>query len=216
MSNNESQTFLFDCNKDFYLFAAGTTSGMKASIDVPQEEYISIPSTDLNSIFSIDRSSVNPIFSPKNIFSTFITESEIGKEIEFPGIINPEFYSEINNSKRFLKLMDNWDNLGSKFYKLETWIKMKNFLLKIARDFYNHSSLLLPPPYINPSASGAFDLHWKTKDFELLLRIPEENDVLISFYGDNYKQIKIRGTLEVSKLKPLIEWITLYSKNDYP
>lgn len=209
MSKNESQTYLHNCNQDFYVFGVGTTSGMVASVDVPEEKYSSIPSTDLNLIFSIDRSSVNPLFSPKNTFSTFVSESEIGEEIEFPGIIN--LYSEINDSKRFLKFSDNWDDRGSKSYKLETWLKTKNVLLKIARDFYNHSSLILPTPYINPSASGAFDLHWKTNYFELLLRIPEEDDNPISYYGDNYKKIKIRGTLEVSKLQPLIEWITLYS-----
>ena len=132
-------------------------------------------------------------------------------EIKFDEkIFNSDFFNEMEDSKRFLELEDNWDDLGSKSYKLETWIKMKDFLIKIIKDFYNHSSLILPTPYINPGKGGAFDLHWKTEHFEILLRIPEEDEVPISFYGDNYKEIKIRGTLEVSKLEALIEWIRLY------
>lgn len=211
MTKNESQTLVYECDKDFYLFGADSTSSMDVSINIPLEDYIAVP-IDLNSIFSIDRSSVNPVFLPKNVFSTLISDSEIGEEIKFPSIIiNPEFFYEINESKRFIEIENNWDNLGSKTYKLETWLKMKDFLLKIAQAFYNRSSLILPVPYINPGKSGAYDLHWKTNNFELLLRIPEEYNVPISFYGDNYKNIKIRGTLEVSKLEPLIEWITLYS-----
>ena len=132
-------------------------------------------------------------------------------EIKFDEkIFNSDFFNEMEDSKRFLELEDNWDDLGSKSYKLETWIRMKDFLIKIIKDFYTHSSLILPTPYINPGKGGAFDLHWKTEHFEILLRIPEEDEVPISFYGDNYKEIKIRGTVEISKLEALIEWIRLY------
>jgi len=214
MIKNESQNLIYECDKDFYLFSAGSASNILVSINIQKEDFIPVPSIDLNSIFSIDRSSVNPVFLPKNAISTLITDSEIGEEIKLPSITNkvfdPEFFDEINESKRFLEIEDNWDDLGSKSYKLETWVKMKDFLVKFGRDFYNSSSLILPVPFVNPGKTGAFDLHWKTKNFELLLRIPEEDDVPISFYGDNYENIKIRGTLEVSKLDSLIEWIRLY------
>jgi len=202
MANSVSQTLVYKCDEDFYLFDAGNTSGTVVQVTIPQEDYIAVMSVDLNSIFTIDRSSVNPVFSPKNAVSTLISD-----EIK---VYDPEFFFEINESKRFLELEDNWDNLGSKTYKIETWNKMKDFLLNITHDFYNRSSLILPVPYINPGNSGAFDLHWKTKNFELLLRIPEENNVPISYYGDNYANIKIRGTLEFSKIESLIEWITSY------
>lgn len=214
MIENKSQNPIYEHDKDFDLFSAGSASNILVSINIQKEAYVTVPSIDLNSIFSIDRSSVNPDFSPKNAFSTLITYSEIGEEIKLPIItnkfFNQEIFDEINESKRFLELEDNWDDFGSKSYKLETWGKMKHFLLKFTQDFYNRSSLILPVPYINPGKGGAFDLHWKTKGFELLLRIPEEYNVPISFYGDNYKNIKIRGTLEVSKLDSLIEWIRLY------
>ncbi|KKN00377.1 hypothetical protein LCGC14_1138350 [marine sediment metagenome] len=214
MINNNSQNLIYECDKDFYLFSAGSASKILVSINIQKKDFIAVSSIDLNSIFSIDRSSVNPIFFPKNAISTLITDSEIGEEIKFPSISNkvfePEFFDEITESKRFLELEDNWDDLGSKSYKLETWVKMKDFLLKFAQDFYSRSSLILPVPYINPGKASAFDLHWKTKSFELLLRIPEEHNVPISFYGDNYENIKIRGTLEKSKLDSLIEWIRLY------
>ena len=45
---------------------------------------------------------------------------------------NSDIFNELKESKRFLDLEDNWDDLGSKSYKLETWNKMKNFLLKSA------------------------------------------------------------------------------------
>jgi hypothetical protein len=214
MVSNESQILLHECSKEFHLFGAGSALNMLRSFDNPKEYTIAVSNIDLNSIFSIDRSSVYPDFSTKNEPSTLIKDSEIGEEIELPSISNKifdsEIFKEIEDSKRFLELEDNWDDLGSKSYKLETWIKMKDFLIKFAKDFHNRSSLILPAPHINPGKAGALDLHWKTKNFEILLRIPEEDEVTISFYGDNYGKIKTRGTLEVSKLEALIEWIRLY------
>jgi len=201
MINDLSQTIdLYEYNEEFNLFEEDSSSGMRESI-----------SQDLEIFYSIDSSSVNPVFKLKNDFSTLISDFEIGEEIKFNVIpFDVDFFSEIYDSKRFINLKDNWDGLGSIGYKLETWIKMKEFLIRMAQEFYYISSLTLPTPYINLGKSGAFDLHWKTKKFELLVRIPEENEVPISFYGDNYKEIKIRGTLEITKLDALIEWIKLY------
>ena len=75
MDSNESQVLLYECNKEFHWFSTGSASNMTLSIDNPEAEHVALPSINLNSIFSIDRSSVFPDFSPKNEISTKIDEN---------------------------------------------------------------------------------------------------------------------------------------------
>src|SRR5579864_789949 len=65
-------------------------------------------------------------------------------------------------------LRDNWDDEGSQGYSVQTWKRIRSFLL-------NHASLSerqfrqkLPVPQINPADQGSIDVFWRLADRQLL------------------------------------------------
>jgi hypothetical protein len=59
-------------------------------------------------------------------------------------------------------------------------------------------------PTISPGPTGSIDIHWKTPKKELLINIPSDPKSPAQFYGDDYGQLCIEGTLIGSKLNALI------------
>jgi len=125
-------------------------------------------------------------------------------------ILFKDLFKEIEISKKILSFSENWDNEGSKGYEQRTWEKKVRFLTKVFKNFYDKYGLILPTPYINPGMDGDIDIHWKTEKFEIFLSIPENDDERINYYGDNYGDIRTKGTLDIDKLDSFLTWIKLY------
>lgn len=132
------------------------------------------------------------------------------KKLKLHDYLSVEFLNEIEAAKDFLGYENNWDGEGSKSYKKETLEKLNQFLLNISQEFFKINKKRIAAPYINPGMDGAIDLHWKTDKFELLLSVPESSDVPITYYGDDYKDNIIKGTLNIDNFGVILSWIKTF------
>lgn len=132
------------------------------------------------------------------------------KKLRIKDYLSVDFLREIESSKDILEYEDNWDREGSKKYKKETWIKLNQFNINVSKEFYLKYKKQIKTPYINPGMDGAIDLHWKTEKFELFLSFPERDDAPITYYGDNYRDNIIKGTLKTDNFGVLISWIKTF------
>ena len=87
---------------------------------------------------------------------------------------------------------------------------MVSLLMTLSREFHDRHGLIIHPPFINPGSEGAIDLHWQEDKFELLMSIPENDEIAINYYGDNYGKSRIKGTLEADDLDILLTFMKMY------
>lgn len=80
----------------------------------------------------------------------------------------------------------------------ETLSRASKFLISYAAEMLNKYQVAIPAPRILPGPNGTIDLHWKTPQKELLINIPSNDEAVVSFYGDDYGQMCIKGTLPLS------------------
>lgn len=98
----------------------------------------------------------------------------------------------------FLKLEENWDGSGAKAFDYETVVNAASFL-------FTHESMLmtkfkfpLSAPIPGPCHDGSIDLHWSNEKDELLINIKPNPNMVCEFYGDDKKDFKINGTINIS------------------
>jgi hypothetical protein len=114
----------------------------------------------------------------------------------------------ISASRPILELEDDWDGQGSPRYSEATWRRATEFLLRQANFARVSLAQELPVPKILPGPNASIDLHWKLADFELLLNIPSDAAQPATFYGDDYRNSCIRGTLDPSEeIRGLVVWL---------
>lgn len=65
-------------------------------------------------------------------------------------------------------------------------------LVSLATSLGNSS---FPLPDVNACPDGSIDLHWKRSGFELLMNVPPRKDALVTFYGDDYGDNVIKGSV---------------------
>jgi hypothetical protein len=102
----------------------------------------------------------------------------------------------ISDSRWMLRLEQDWDEEGSPPIDESTWRVAADFLRRQADSHWRRHSKIIPVPHITPGADGSIDIHWKTKQFELLVNIPSGPEFGAGFYGDNYGALKIKGVLD--------------------
>jgi hypothetical protein len=110
-----------------------------------------------------------------------------------------------------LELKDDWDDAGSVGYSGSTWNRAQVFLMRNALKLWRSHQTCFAAPKIMPGPEGSFDLHWKTKDRELLINVPAHAEDSISYYGDDNRE----GTVNAVRGKDLEsskdpEWIFLW------
>ncbi len=114
----------------------------------------------------------------------------------------------ITSSRGILDLNEDWDDQGSAAYKQATWQRACDFLerqTRLARETFRSN---LPAPRILPGPDGSIDVHWKTPRLELLVNIPEDQNKLATFYGDDFGNLAIRGNLNPAEAKTaLVAWL---------
>ena len=68
--------------------------------------------------------------------------------------------------------------------------------------------MVMPTPQINPGPEGSIDVHWKTRQFELLLNFPADPTLPAGFYGDDYGTLKIKGKMRTEGFNQgLLLWL---------
>lgn len=108
---------------------------------------------------------------------------------------NRELKAEIEQARTILKLADDWDEEGSPTYSKDTLDRAVAFLAAHSEQF-EKLRLHLPVPKISPGPNGSIDIHWKRQSWELLVNIPADAHEMAVFYGDNYGEQKIRGSVD--------------------
>jgi hypothetical protein len=63
-----------------------------------------------------------------------------------------------------------------------------------------------PDAEVNPGPDDkTVDVHWKAPNWELLVNVPENENEPVDFYGDNNKDVKIKGRCYNKNIKSLIQ-----------
>ena len=104
----------------------------------------------------------------------------------------------VESARGILNLKDDWDGEGSEGYSEAVWARAMDFLVNHAYWLWEHQHFILDAPRISPGPIGSIDLHWKNKNYELLLNIPRDSGKPASFYGDDFGAMSIKGTLDTS------------------
>lgn len=107
-------------------------------------------------------------------------------------------HNSIEKSKYILKLEENWDDEGSPPYKESTWKKAIEFISKYTVWIFSETNKVIDAPQIYHGPNGSIDLLWEKENYRLLIKIPENPEMPASFYGDDYKLQKIKGTFDPS------------------
>jgi hypothetical protein len=118
--------------------------------------------------------------------------------------------SVIRAARALVDLGENWDGEGGRGYSLETWKRVKKFLV-------SHASVArspLPVPAINPADQGSFDVFWRLSDRQLLVNFPEDEFAPITYYGQNQQgDNTISGRITAGKKRlDLVAWLTQNTK----
>ena len=114
----------------------------------------------------------------------------------------------VKKSRRLLELSDNWDDEGSPRVNSAAWNKATDFVLEMVRAFTGRIRRPLPVPAISAGPEGSIDVHWRTERREILLNFSADQTLAPSYYGDNYADETIKGTLDTtSKNIWLLYWL---------
>jgi len=108
----------------------------------------------------------------------------------------------IEESKYILKLHNNFDGEDSKGYQFSTWERVIYFLVNYFNRALDYQGILIESPNIYHGPDGSIDILWQTERYKLLISIPEEQEAPASFYGDDFKMNKIKGTFDTSIFNP--------------
>jgi hypothetical protein len=119
--------------------------------------------------------------------------------LESISLFHPTLYEEIEGSQQLLTYEEDWDDEGAKPVDKKTLDRVIDFLIVQACWLWNHRSTRLPVPSILPCSDGSIDVHWELKDYEMLMNfIPDQP--IVSFYGDDYGDQVIKGSLAVDSI----------------
>jgi hypothetical protein len=107
-----------------------------------------------------------------------------------------------------LSLKDDWDGEGSTGYSEKTWDRAMDFLDIHVQEVFRKCGHVLVPKIL-PGPDGSIDFHWRSERFELLVNVPESDDVSVSFYGDQFNgRNSFKGPFDRASLsRILVTWL---------
>ena len=105
-------------------------------------------------------------------------------------------------------LMELEDEDGSRLCDEATWQRAITFLINQALWLLNEKRRVMQTPDIWAGPDQSIDLHWETSSYELLINVPADANQPAGFYGDDKGKLKIKGTLDPSRLtEGLLLWL---------
>jgi hypothetical protein len=105
------------------------------------------------------------------------------------------FEAAIEDAEWLLSLKEDFDGEGSPRYHPDTVGRALTLVRTLSAQACSHGADGIPLPEILPGPAGSVDLHWRAEAFELLVNIPTDPRSAPTFYGDNYGEVKLRGSL---------------------
>lgn len=105
-------------------------------------------------------------------------------------------------------LMELEDEEGIRLCDEATWQRAVTFLINQALWLLNEKRLIMQTPDIWAGPDQSIDLHWESSSYELLINVPADANQPAGFYGDDRGKLKIKGTLDPSRLtEGLLLWL---------
>jgi hypothetical protein len=93
--------------------------------------------------------------------------------------------SAVQSARALTELGEDWDGEGAQGYSLNTWKRVKRFVLTHASISQSRFLANLPVPTINPADQGSLDVSWRLSDRQLLVNFPADKTAPITYYGQN-------------------------------
>jgi len=119
-----------------------------------------------------------------------------------------DLYDNIEKSKYILELEDDWDDEGSPAYDKTTWIRAIMFIYNYTKKIYDEFGIVVDSPKISQGPKSSIDILWKTEIYRFLINIPKDHNKPASFYGDDYHDEQIKGTIKTDNDS---KWLVLSS-----
>lgn len=122
-----------------------------------------------------------------------------------PDNVTNEIEKVISDSSKILTFKGDPEDESFVPCTKDTLDRAIGFLRFYARWMVTMYTSEIPTPVLTPGPCGSIDIHWKNPNKELLVNIPRESNAPMLFYGDDYNQIFIKGSLKSdAKLHPSI------------
>jgi hypothetical protein len=108
-----------------------------------------------------------------------------------------ELEAEVERAKQVINTTDPSDEERGELYTEATLDRASSFLKMHADHLLRVYKLQLPIPHIGVGPNGSIDLHWKSATSELLVNIPADANALVTYYGDDYGEQKVKGSMNL-------------------
>ncbi len=97
----------------------------------------------------------------------------------------------------------------------KAWERAVEFLRRHAATVRQQTGESLAAPDLTPVADGSVDLHWVNGSRELLVNVPADRRSPAAFYGDDFGDLKIKGTIDPdSTNERLLLWLTTLQQSN--
>jgi hypothetical protein len=115
----------------------------------------------------------------------------------------------LRKARELTGLADNWDDEGSLGYSIETWRRVRRFLLLQSSLSAKVFQMELPIPQINPADQGSMDVFWRLPRRQLLVNFPKQSESPITYYGrDETGRNTVTGrTQDSDPRQDLVAWL---------
>lgn len=122
----------------------------------------------------------------------------------------------VEKSGYIVALNDDWDGDGAIPISKLIYERAINSLISYMDYIYLNYDVIINIPEINPGRDGSIDLDWRCNECELLLRIINDDDFIIHYYGDVGKSNhKIEGIIYNSEVNDdLAHWMKKIKQKD--
>jgi len=114
----------------------------------------------------------------------------------------------IEESRRLLKLGDDWDENGTPGFTEQTWNRAASLLVCFAIALASNHGAIPEDFEILPGSNGGLDVDVRSDDRQLLFVVPADPQKEARFYGDDGNGGRqIKATLDSSKVP---DWLSMW------
>jgi hypothetical protein len=111
----------------------------------------------------------------------------------------------IESSRAILELTD---DDGAPLVAKTAWERAANFLNNSARRLWSNQGVRIEAPDIGSGPDGSVDIHWDRANYEMLINVPADLAVPITFYGDDRRGNAVKGQTPSHDNRGLLLWLT--------
>ncbi len=122
-----------------------------------------------------------------------------------------EVKKSIDAAFSMLSLEADWDDEGAGTIDKSTFARAIHFVVDYSNWLLQEQNAALAAPQIHPGPDGSIDILWRTKDYRMLINIPQDAGKQAEYYGDDKKDgNSIKGRVPTDGVK---EHLALWLNN---